>query len=427
MQFHQYRAPHWPRPVRQFTQLGMPLSRAFQRLVEGGLNALLPPRPPLQPTPPGFKTDLHYAYHQRAGHDTNNPLPTQDTRVVPPPPGGIHLIEHTEGDVPKPFRLALDEIPGWPAVSPVYLQHVPPLTPFILFQEGYGPAHRDVQIVTWSGRVEHPPPIDRPFASIVAREEIQREYDEILSQLHTTPQSIVSLARQRLIRLMDSYALALMQIGNLKIDSSRWGCNYGDACFPNRVVRVLHKVRTTKVLCKCCANFAQGSHNQGVVRISHNQGVVRISHKPGAVVFRRPYLPYFSSKSYTVLRIQSSFNLLLGHPWIHEASSIPFSLHQKISHSEDDLHLIRFTFDEVQVVSLEDDSRDMVPMSFDQYSSTLEFLYAAPHGPRSTLDMFGAFMLEIDDDDSVTVVTPDVITVEEASDSVNPPLSFDTL
>ena len=30
-----------------------------------------------------------------------------------------------------------------------------------------------------------------------------------------------------------------------------------------------------------------------------------------------------------------------------------------------------FTFNEVQVVSLEDDSRDMVPMSFDQYNSTL--------------------------------------------------------
>ena len=43
----------------------------------------------------------------------------------------------------------------------------------------------------------------------------------------------------------------------------------------------------------------------------------------------------------------------------------------QISHSEDDLHLIGFTFDEVQVVSLEDDNRDMVPMSFDQYSSTL--------------------------------------------------------
>ena len=43
----------------------------------------------------------------------------------------------------------------------------------------------------------------------------------------------------------------------------------------------------------------------------------------------------------------------------------------QISHSEDDLHLTRFTFDEVQVVSLEDDCRDMVPMSFDQYNSTL--------------------------------------------------------
>ena len=101
---------------------------------------------------------------------------------------------------------------------------------------------------------------------------------------------------------------------------------------------------------------------------------------------------------FQVLRIQSSFNLLLGHPWIHEAGAIPFSLHQKvkfihegciimihsdrdvvtsskpvlqISHSEDDLHLTGFTFDEVQVVSLKDDSRDMVPMSFDQYSSTM--------------------------------------------------------
>ena len=43
----------------------------------------------------------------------------------------------------------------------------------------------------------------------------------------------------------------------------------------------------------------------------------------------------------------------------------------QISHSEDDLHLIGFIFDEVQVVSLEDDNRDMVPMSFDQHNNTL--------------------------------------------------------
>ena len=101
---------------------------------------------------------------------------------------------------------------------------------------------------------------------------------------------------------------------------------------------------------------------------------------------------------FQVLRIQSSFNLLLGRPWIHEVGAIPFSLHQKvkfinkgriimiqsdkdvvtsfepvlqISHNEDDLHLTGFVFDVVQVVSLEDYNRDMVPMSFDQHSSTL--------------------------------------------------------
>ena len=33
---------------------------------------------------------------------------------------------------------------------------------------------------------------------------------------------------------------------------------------------------------------------------------------------------------FQVLRIQSSFNLLLGRPWIHEAGAIPSSLHQKV-------------------------------------------------------------------------------------------------
>ena len=43
MHFHrQYRAPPLPRSIRQ---LGMPLRRAFQRLIEGGLIAPLPPRP----------------------------------------------------------------------------------------------------------------------------------------------------------------------------------------------------------------------------------------------------------------------------------------------------------------------------------------------------------------------------------------------
>ena len=60
------------------------------------------------------------------------------------------------------------------------------MTPFIMFLEEYGPVHRDVQIVTRSGRVAQPPPIDKPFVGTNAREDVQREDDEILRQLCTT-------------------------------------------------------------------------------------------------------------------------------------------------------------------------------------------------------------------------------------------------
>ncbi|RVX02215.1 hypothetical protein CK203_025417 [Vitis vinifera] len=49
---------------------------------------------------------------------------------------------------------------------------------------------------------------------------------------------------------------------------------------------------------------------------------------------------------FQVLRIPASFNLLLGRPCIHKARAIISSLHQKISHSDNDLLLTRFTFDE---------------------------------------------------------------------------------
>ena len=59
-----------------------------------------------------------------------------------------------------------------------------------------------------------------------------------------------------------------------------------------------HHAWAVRMLCECCASFAQASHKLKV--LCEFQGVVRISHKPGAVVIRRPYLPHFSSKSYTV-------------------------------------------------------------------------------------------------------------------------------
>ena len=69
------RAPHTTihfvqRPTRQFSQLGMPLSPAFRKLMEGGLLTQLAAKLVPQPVPPRFRMDLHCSYLQGLGHDT---------------------------------------------------------------------------------------------------------------------------------------------------------------------------------------------------------------------------------------------------------------------------------------------------------------------------------------------------------------------
>ena len=488
VQYHQqYRAPPPPRPTRQFTQLGMPLSRAFQRLVEGGLIVPLPPRPPPQPTPPGFRTDLHCAYHQRAGHDTDScaalrhaiqdlidqglvdlgrpgvttdSLPTHDTRAVPPPPGGVHLIEYSGDEIfmmgwdgeapqpiclyeesgfvgytsnqwtPRPFLLTPDRTYKPPLVSLEHFQCTTPMKPFILFSEGYGPVHRDVQIVTRSGRVAQPPPVDRPFAGIDARDEIQREDDEILRQLRTT-QARISI--WSLLASSNTHRDALIRaLSQIRVDTAttpgglihfltadRATCIvFSDddlppegsdhvrplfinvACSGRRVPSVLldngSALNVCPLVTAIALGFSPSNFGPSIQTIRAYDGTQRTV--MGTLTTHVMIGPVRYSILFQVLSIQTSFNLLLGRPWIHEAGPIPSSLHQKvkfihegriiiiqsdtdiitssepvlqISHSENDLHLTGFVFDEVQVVSLEDDRSDMVPMSFDQHSSTL--------------------------------------------------------
>ena len=55
-------------------------------------------------------------------------------------------------------------------------------------------------------------------------------------------------------------------------------------------------------------------------------------------------------------------------------------------------------------------------------------LDASSPKPRSTFDVFGISMLEFDGDGLVaTNINHDIVSVEGASDSVDPPLSFDTM
>ncbi|KAL6315422.1 hypothetical protein AAG906_000536 [Vitis piasezkii] len=118
-------APFALRTQRQFSQIGMPLSQALRKLIEAGLLTALTPRPLPQPIPAQFRMDLHCAYHQGPGHETDrctalrhaiqdlidqglvhlgqpsvttNPLPTHTTHAVPPPADGIHFLDFDEID-----------------------------------------------------------------------------------------------------------------------------------------------------------------------------------------------------------------------------------------------------------------------------------------------------------------------------------------
>ncbi|KAJ9680280.1 hypothetical protein PVL29_019559 [Vitis rotundifolia] len=111
--------PYAQRPARQFTPLGMTLTRAFEKLRDAGLIVPLEPRPLPHSVPPHFRSHEHCLYHQIQGHDTEhcsvlhhaiqelidsglvnlsglsvttNPLPTYSTHAVSPLPS-LQLID----------------------------------------------------------------------------------------------------------------------------------------------------------------------------------------------------------------------------------------------------------------------------------------------------------------------------------------------
>ncbi|KAL6335050.1 hypothetical protein AAG906_026430 [Vitis piasezkii] len=291
-----------------------------------------------------------------------DPLPTHDTRAVPPPREGQQIS--------RPFSLTPDKIYGPPPVSPIYLQHVPPRTPFILPEE-YRPLTRS------------------------AREEVQREDDEILRQLRTT-QARISI--WSLLASSSTHRDALVRaLGQIRVDTATTpeGLIHmltADRATCRRVSSILLDNGSALNVCPLVTAIALGfspddfgPSTQTVRAYDGTQRTVM-----GTLSTHVMIGPVSYSIVFQVLRIQSSFNLLLGCPWIHEAmlyhlpsSKVKFIHEGTLSrydryryyhcranityrHGEDGLHLTGFTFDEVQVVGLEDGGRDMVPMSFDQ-------------------------------------------------------------
>ena len=80
--------------------------------------------------------------------------------------------------------------------------------------------------------------------------------------------------------------------------------------------------------------------------------------------------------------------------------------------------------DDTDGVTLPDTYMDEMDMI-----STGSILDVGPPRPRSIFDMFGISMLEIDDDDGLiaTNIIHNTVSVKEASNSMDPPLSFDTM
>ena len=242
------------------------------------------------------------------------------------------------------------------------LQHVPSTEPFILFPEEYGPVHRDVQIVTRSGRVAQPPPVDRPFVGTDARDEIQREEDEILLQLRTT-QAHISI--WSLLASSSTHRDALIKaLSQIRVDTAttpgglihflivdRATCIvFSDddlppegldhvrpllidvACSGRRVSSILLDNGSALNVCPLVNAIALGfspsdfgSSTQTVRAYDRTQRTVM-----GSLTTHVMIDPVRYSILFQVLRIQSSFNLLLDRPWIHDAGAIPFSLHQKV-------------------------------------------------------------------------------------------------
>ncbi|RVW60154.1 Transposon Ty3-I Gag-Pol polyprotein [Vitis vinifera] len=222
-------APFALRTQRQFSQIGMPLSQALRKLTEAGLLTTLTPRPPPQPIPPQFRMDLHCAYHQGPGHETDrctalrhavqdlidqglvhlgqpsvttNPLPAHTTHAVPPPADDIHFLEFDEID--DHIHMLSDDDSDPEPIMPDVIYETSGVTlgprmpaPFRLVPEAASVQAATVEplilphysYVLRGGRVMRQPPpaaAARPLGGTSSQEEVRAEDDEILRQLQST-------------------------------------------------------------------------------------------------------------------------------------------------------------------------------------------------------------------------------------------------
>ncbi|KAL6347767.1 hypothetical protein AAG906_026296 [Vitis piasezkii] len=332
--------------------------RSVGKLIERGLLTALAPRPPPQPMPPQFKMDLHYAYHQGLGHDTDR----------------CFALRHAIQDLIDQGLVNL----GQPSVT---TNPLPAHTTHSVFLPIGG--HKVSSILLDNGSTLNV----CPLTTVVALDFAPSDFGP----------------STQIVRAYDNTQREVM--GTLTID-------------------FLIGLTTFSIL-------------------------------------------------FQVLRIPTSFNLLLGRPWIHQARAIPYFLHQKVKFIHDgqvitiylanyfdrgskvqscvnemgveDTNLFSLCFPDETVdygivIELANMIDGLVP--HDEYRDEMDmlgisqFFDTVQREPFSPLELFGVFFIEIAEEDQIvpalelpTFVVPTIDMyegtvgpVEGVSEFMDPPL-----
>ncbi|RVW56471.1 hypothetical protein CK203_072516 [Vitis vinifera] len=261
-----------------------------------------------------------------------NPLPAHSTHAVPPPPGAIHHINFVKDD--SIHMMSWDDgLPEPIVLDDGYEVDTGSPAPFILRLDDDDLEGRDVQIVTRSGRVAQPPPlVVRPFDGAVSHEEIRVETTTTLEGLI----HMMTADRATCIVFSDDNLLpdGLDHVRPLYITVG---------CSGHRVPSVLLDNGSALNVCPLATAIAL---------VSCLQILVLLLRQSGRMIAPRGRL--------WVITVRSTRDIFIASEPVLQ-----------ISHSEDDLLLTGFTFDEIQTLEIEDFCRDFVAMSFDQHSSTV--------------------------------------------------------
>ncbi|RVW26512.1 hypothetical protein CK203_107396 [Vitis vinifera] len=119
--------------------------------------------------PPHFRLDLHCAYHQGLGHDTDRYSTLRHAIHNLIDQGLVKLRQPSVTTNPLPAHTTY-------SVHPPIGGHGGTFAPFILWPEDV-----DTQVMTHSVRItQDAPPVTRPFGGTNSREEVKKEDDEIL-------------------------------------------------------------------------------------------------------------------------------------------------------------------------------------------------------------------------------------------------------